>query len=51
MATWATVELTSSEFAAAADITNGYVQVSYMANGYLRGAVWAAVDTVDTTWS
>jgi hypothetical protein len=51
MTTWATVELPSTEFADASDIANGYVQVRYLANGYLRGAVWAVVDTVDTTWS
>jgi hypothetical protein len=51
MTTWAAVELSSTEFAAAADITNGYVDPGYMANSYLQGAVWAAVDATDTTWS
>jgi hypothetical protein len=51
MTTWATVDLSSTEFAAAADVANGYVEVGYMANGYLQGAVWVPLDATDTTWS
>jgi hypothetical protein len=52
MTTWATVELSSTDFVDAADNFNGYVVGGYVANRYLNGAVvWAAVDATDTTWS
>jgi hypothetical protein len=52
MTTWALVELTSTDFVGAADIQTGYLDVGYLANGYIRGAVvWVSVDRSDNTWS